>query len=75
MEPVTLQAKASWQFLNVLRTYLESLCSDLRYHTITNVQSDNDRVSIMYRDTLVSALLHHDATLTFYFYKHDKCTN
>ncbi|VAH97876.1 unnamed protein product [Triticum turgidum subsp. durum] len=32
-----VQAKASWQFLNVLRTYLESLCSELRYHTITNV--------------------------------------
>ena len=42
-----LQAKASCQFLNVLRTYLESLCSELRYHTITNVQSDNDRVRII----------------------------
>jgi hypothetical protein len=68
---VILQAKASWQFLNVLRTYLESLCSDLRYHTITNVQSDNDRVSIIY--TCVSTL-HHDATLTFYITNIIKCT-
>lgn len=44
---ISLQAEAAWQFLNVMRSYLESLCSDLRSHTITNVQSNNDRVSNM----------------------------
>jgi len=50
-----VQAKASSQFLNVLRTYLESLCSDLRYHTITNVQSDNDRVSLLLKDSFIDS--------------------
>ncbi|KAM0828352.1 hypothetical protein ACQ4PT_067613 [Festuca glaucescens] len=50
-----VQAKASWQFFNVLRTYLESLCSDLRYHTITNVQSDNDRVSLLLKDSFIDS--------------------
>ncbi|EMS61328.1 hypothetical protein TRIUR3_23348 [Triticum urartu] len=50
-----VQAKASWQFLNVLRTYLESLCSELRYHTITNVQSDNDRVSLLLKDSFLDS--------------------
>ncbi|XBH87327.1 hypothetical protein VPH35_074804 [Triticum aestivum] len=50
-----VQAKASWQFLNVLRTYLESLCSELRYNTITNVQSDNDRVSLLLKDSFIDS--------------------
>uniref|UniRef100_A0ACD5TUJ9 Uncharacterized protein n=1 Tax=Avena sativa TaxID=4498 RepID=A0ACD5TUJ9_AVESA len=50
-----VQAKASGQFLNVLRTYLESLCSDLRYHTITNVQSNNDRVSLLLKDSFIDS--------------------
>jgi hypothetical protein len=28
----------------VLRDYLDTLCSNLRSHTITNVQSNNDKV-------------------------------
>lgn len=40
-----VQAEAAHQFLSILRNYLESLCSNLRSHTITNVQSSNDRVS------------------------------
>ncbi|KAI4995041.1 hypothetical protein ZWY2020_034944 [Hordeum vulgare] len=50
-----VQAKASMQFLNVLRSYLESLCSELRYHTITNVQSDNDRVSLLLKDSFIDS--------------------
>ncbi|PNT78219.1 uncharacterized protein LOC100831773 isoform X2 [Brachypodium distachyon] len=50
-----VQAKASWQFLSVLGTYLESLCSDLRSHTITNVQSDNDRVSLLLKDSFIDS--------------------
>uniref|UniRef100_A0A0E0K8Q0 cDENN domain-containing protein n=1 Tax=Oryza punctata TaxID=4537 RepID=A0A0E0K8Q0_ORYPU len=41
-----IQAEAAWQFLNIMRSYLESLCSDLRSHTITNVQSNNDRLFV-----------------------------
>lgn len=40
-----IQAEAAEQFLGVMRHYLESLCSEMRSHTITNVQSTNDRVS------------------------------
>ncbi|CAK7349499.1 unnamed protein product [Dovyalis caffra] len=39
-----VQAEAATRFLTVMRRYLESLCSDLRSHTITSVQSNNDRV-------------------------------
>ena len=39
-----MQAEAAAQFLTVMRRYLESLFSDLRSHTITSVQSNNDRV-------------------------------
>jgi|APAra0007618257_1042622.scaffolds.fasta_scaffold01636_11 hypothetical protein len=31
-------------FMDVLRSYLDSLCSNLQSHTITNVQSNNDKV-------------------------------
>ncbi|KAK8717923.1 hypothetical protein V6N13_045173 [Hibiscus sabdariffa] len=37
------QAEAATHFLAIMREYLESLCENLRSHTITNVQS-NDRV-------------------------------
>ncbi|KAK8674410.1 hypothetical protein V6N13_112701 [Hibiscus sabdariffa] len=39
------QAEAATHFLAIMREYLESLCENLRSHTITNVQS-NDRVGI-----------------------------
>uniref|UniRef100_A0A0E0GGQ8 UDENN domain-containing protein n=1 Tax=Oryza nivara TaxID=4536 RepID=A0A0E0GGQ8_ORYNI len=48
-------AEAAWQFLNVMRSYLESLCSDLRSHTITNVQSNNDRVSLLLKDSFIDS--------------------
>uniref|UniRef100_A0A0D9VPH5 UDENN domain-containing protein n=1 Tax=Leersia perrieri TaxID=77586 RepID=A0A0D9VPH5_9ORYZ len=50
-----VQAESAWQFLNVMRSYLESLCSDLCYHTITNVQSNNDRVSLLLKDSFVDS--------------------
>lgn len=50
-----VQAEAAWQFLNVMRSYLESLCSDLRFHTITNVQSNNDRVSLLLKDSFIDS--------------------
>jgi hypothetical protein len=36
--------EAAKDFLAVLRDYLDTLCSNLRSHTITNVQSNNDKV-------------------------------
>ncbi|RLN38599.1 hypothetical protein C2845_PM01G02930 [Panicum miliaceum] len=50
-----VQAEAAWQFLNVMRSYLESFCSDLRLHTITNVQSNNDRVSLLLKDSFIDS--------------------
>ncbi|XP_006649392.2 uncharacterized protein LOC102701985 [Oryza brachyantha] len=50
-----VQAEAACQFLNVMRTYLESLCSDLRSHTITNVQANNDRVSLLLKDSFIDS--------------------
>jgi hypothetical protein len=41
-----LQVEAAKGFLGVLRSYLDSLCSNLRSHTITNVQSNNDKVCV-----------------------------
>ncbi|XP_057964070.1 uncharacterized protein LOC131155149 [Malania oleifera] len=50
-----VQAEAAAQFLTVMRHYLESLCSDLRSHTITSVQSNNDRVSLLLKDSFVDS--------------------
>jgi len=50
-----VQAKAAAEFLNVMKRYLESLCSDLRSYTITNVQSNNDRVSLLLKDSFIDS--------------------
>ncbi|KAL5796436.1 hypothetical protein ACOSQ2_001256 [Xanthoceras sorbifolium] len=50
-----VQAEAATQFLNVMRNYMESLCSDLRSHTITNVQSTDDRVSLLLKDSFIDS--------------------
>nr|GMD13968.1 DENN domain-containing protein 5B-like [Ipomoea batatas] len=50
-----VQTEAAAQFLNVMGHYLESLCSDLRSHAITSVQSNNDRVSILMKDSFISS--------------------
>ncbi|XP_009790646.1 uncharacterized protein [Nicotiana sylvestris] len=50
-----VQAEAAAQFLTVMRRYLESLCSDLRSHTITSVQSNSDRVSILLKDSFIDS--------------------
>lgn len=41
---LNMQVEAAKGFLAVLRDYLDTLCSNLRSHTITNVQSNNDKV-------------------------------
>ena len=42
-----IQIEAAKGFLSVLRSYLDSLCSNMRSHTITNVQSNNDKVCLV----------------------------
>lgn len=50
-----VQAEAAGQFLAVMSHYLESLCSDLRFHTITSVQSNNDKVSLLLKDSYIDS--------------------
>ncbi|KAK2986348.1 hypothetical protein RJ640_026612 [Escallonia rubra] len=50
-----VQAEAAAEFSTVMRCYLESFCSDLMSHTITSVQSTNDRVSILLRDSYIDS--------------------
>lgn len=50
-----LQVQAATEFLFVMRQYLDSLCSDLRLHTITSVQSNNDRVSILLKESFIDS--------------------
>ncbi|KAH8959275.1 hypothetical protein BDL97_06G070700 [Sphagnum fallax] len=49
------QISAVEGFLAVLRSYLESLCTNLRSHTITNVQSNNDKVSLLLKDSFIDS--------------------
>lgn len=49
------QTECAAQFLNVMRKYMESLCSNLRSHTITSVQSNNDRVSLLLKDSFIDS--------------------
>ncbi|KAG9447671.1 hypothetical protein H6P81_013799 [Aristolochia fimbriata] len=48
------QAEAAGDFLKVMRSYLESLCSNLRSHTITSVQSD-EKVSLLLKDSFIDS--------------------
>ncbi|KZV49441.1 hypothetical protein F511_13216 [Dorcoceras hygrometricum] len=50
-----VQANAAEQFLLVMRQYMEALCADLRSHTITSVQSNDDRVSILLKDSFIDS--------------------
>ncbi|KAJ0031094.1 hypothetical protein Pint_13483 [Pistacia integerrima] len=47
--------EAAKGFLAVLRSYLDSLCSNLRSHTITNVQSNNDKVSLLLKESFIDS--------------------
>ncbi|CAO2841991.1 unnamed protein product [Amaranthus hypochondriacus] len=49
------QVKAAKGFTDVLRDYLDSLCSNLRSHTITNVQSNDDKVSLLLKDSFIDS--------------------
>lgn len=50
-----LQAEAATRFLEVMKRYMESLCADLRSYSITSVQSNNDRVSLLLKDSFIDS--------------------
>lgn len=54
------QAEAATRFLDVMKRYMESLCADLRSYTITSVQSDNDRVSLLLKDSFIDSFSSRD---------------
>lgn len=54
-ECTDVQVEAAKGFLGVLRSYLDSLCSNLRAHTITNVQSNNDKVSLLLKESFIES--------------------
>ncbi|GMI66408.1 hypothetical protein like AT2G20320 [Hibiscus trionum] len=49
-----VQAEAATEFLAVMRQYFESLCVNLRYHTITSVEN-HDRVSLLIKDSFIDS--------------------
>lgn len=49
------QAEAASQFLSVTKCYLESFCTNLRSHTITNVQANDDKVSLLLKDSFIDS--------------------
>ncbi|ESQ44550.1 hypothetical protein EUTSA_v10003439mg [Eutrema salsugineum] len=54
-ECTDVQVEAAKGFLSVLRSYLDSLCSNLQSHTITNVQSNNDKVSLLLKESFIDS--------------------
>ncbi|XP_011078073.1 uncharacterized protein LOC105161915 [Sesamum indicum] len=54
-ECTDVQAEAAKGFLGELRSYLDSLCSNLRSHTITNVQSNDDKVSLLLKESFIES--------------------
>ncbi|XP_021901960.1 C-myc promoter-binding protein-like [Carica papaya] len=54
-ECTDVQVEAAKGFLTVVRSYLDSLCSNLRSHTITNVQSNNDKVSLLLKESFIDS--------------------
>ncbi|XP_037493006.1 uncharacterized protein LOC105637951 [Jatropha curcas] len=59
-ECTDVQVEAAKDFLAVLRSYLDSLCSNLRSHTITNVQSNNDKVSLLLKESFIDSFPNRD---------------
>lgn len=54
-ECTDVQVEAAKGFLAVLRSYQDSLCSNLRSHTITNVQSNDDKVSLLLKESFIDS--------------------
>ncbi|XP_077230331.1 uncharacterized protein LOC143863526 isoform X2 [Tasmannia lanceolata] len=59
-ECTDVQVEAAKGFLTVLRSYLDSLCSNLRSHTITNVQSNDDKVSLLLKESFIDSFASRD---------------
>ncbi|XP_058756554.1 uncharacterized protein LOC131629762 isoform X3 [Vicia villosa] len=54
------QIGAAKGFLSVLRSYLDSLCYNIRSHTITNVQSNDDKVSLLLKESFIGSFSYRD---------------
>ncbi|GMQ07351.1 hypothetical protein CsSME_00051574 [Camellia sinensis var. sinensis] len=61
------QVEAAKGFLGVLRSYLDSLCSNLRSHTITNVQSNDDKVSLLLKESFLESFPSRDRPFMKHF--------
>ncbi|KAK1377821.1 UDENN domain-containing protein [Heracleum sosnowskyi] len=55
-----IQVAAANNFLAVVRSYLDSLTSNLRSHTITNVQSNDDKVSLLLKESFIESFPNRD---------------
>ncbi|CAK7352474.1 unnamed protein product [Dovyalis caffra] len=70
-ECTDVQVEAAKGFLVVLRSYLDSLCSNLRSHTITNVQSNNDKVSLLLKESFIDSFPSRDRPFMKFQYTKD----
>ncbi|KAF1887577.1 hypothetical protein Lal_00040631 [Lupinus albus] len=59
-ECTEVQIEAAKGFLSVLRLYLDSLCFNIRSHTITNVQSNDDKVSLLLKESFIYSFPYRD---------------
>ncbi|RYQ78848.1 hypothetical protein Ahy_Scaffold9g108597 isoform A [Arachis hypogaea] len=59
-ECTEVQVEAAKEFLSVLRSYLDSLCDNIRSHTITNVQSNDDKVSLLLKESFIESFPYRD---------------
>ncbi|KAI4376499.1 hypothetical protein MLD38_014254 [Melastoma candidum] len=66
-ECTEVQVEAAKGFLAVLRSYLDSLCSNLRSHTITNVQSNDDKVSLLLKESFIDSFPSRDRPFMKHF--------
>ncbi|KAL3644403.1 hypothetical protein CASFOL_012335 [Castilleja foliolosa] len=66
-ECTDVQAEAAKGFLGVLRSYLDSLCSNIRSHTITNVQSNDDKVSLLLKESFIESYSSRDRPFMKHF--------
>ncbi|GKV24758.1 hypothetical protein SLEP1_g34329 [Rubroshorea leprosula] len=66
-ECTDVQMEAAKSFLQVLRSYLDTLCFNMRSHTITNVQSNNDKVSLLLKDSFIHSFPSRDRPFMKHF--------
>ncbi|XAR67185.1 hypothetical protein NMG60_11013649 [Bertholletia excelsa] len=66
-ECTDVQVQAAKGFLEVLRSYLDSLCYNLRSHTITNVQSNDDKVSLLLKESFIESFPSRDRPFMKHF--------